>query len=289
VTRAAWLESRRRGLGGSDVGQIPSIVRACGGDPAVDCSPWGSEWHVWASKTEQGPPSEQAESAEMAIGNWLEPVIIEWAAEALGGEPVDSPATFECGVLAGSPDGWVQRASPGLLEGLEAKVSADWQPWEAPPFYYLLQCRTYLICSDAPRWHLAAYFRQANVRRIYTIERDPEAERLLSEAAAAWWQRHIVEGHHPEVDASADCARGLAHLHPRTAGASFADFRIATDDEIQLCAGIARAESVRDELDSDIREQRNRLRRIIGDAPGLRWTGGSVRWSRNNLKITIKE
>lgn len=286
MTRAAWLESRSSALGGSDVGQIPSIVAACGGDPETDCAPWASEWRVWASKVLD--VEEQAESADMAVGNWLEPAIIEWAAEALGGEPIDSPATFERGVLSGSPDGWIQRASPGLLEGVEAKVSADWQPWERPPFYYLLQCRTYLICTDAPRWHLACYFRRANVRRLYTIERDPEAERLLSEAAAAWWDLRVAQRVEPEISGDPACARTLERLHPRETGASFGDFRVASDQEVAIATEAHRLDVLHRAIGRDVDALKNELRSAIGDGPGLRWTGGSVRWSRNKIAIKLE-
>jgi predicted phage-related endonuclease len=288
VTRAAWLESRRRGLGGSDVGQIPSIVRACGGDPAVDCSPWGSEWHVWASKIEEGPPSERSDSEEMAVGRWLERPILEWAAEQLGGElQVGAAVTVHYGALVGSLDGVATVA--GKPHGLEAKVSAGWEPWESVPFYYRLQCATYMALTDLDCWHVAAFFRQAGVRRLYQLPREQWLENALRESAAAWWQRHIVEGHHPEVDASADCARGLAHLHPRTAGASFAGFRIATDDEIRLARQIRQLQGVADDIADDIAISLNHLRASIGDAPGIRWTGGSARWSANgNLKLKME-
>lgn len=288
MTRAAWLESRRRGLGGSDVGQIPSIVAACGGDPAVDCSPWGSEWHVWASKIEEGPPSERSDSEEMAVGRWLERPILEWAAHQLGGtlQP-EGAAVIHYGALVGSVDGIA--LVDGAPRGLEAKVAAGWTPWEVVPFYYRLQCATYMALTDLDHWHVAAFFRQAGVRRLYRLTREPWLEDALRTSAAAWWQRHVIEGQHPEIDASADCARGLADLHPRTAGASFADFAIATDEQIRLARQIRQLQGVADDIADDIAISLNLLRASIGDAPGIRWTGGSARWSANgNLKLKME-
>lgn len=303
---SAWLAGRARGLGGSDVGQIPAIVAACGGDPERDCAPWASEWRVWWGKRNGGEDlGSGGDTSEMAVGRWLERPIVEWARDQLGGAHVeltdeDIRSLFvDRAPLVGTPDGFGVDPERVALVGIEANVSADWEPWETLPFYYLLQCRTYLaitrshrpdgLCAGVDRWVLAVYFRRSNERRLYTIERDPEAEQTLQDAAAWWWERHVVRGEEPAVSSDPDCARALQRLHPRTAGASFADFRIATDDEVRLCAEIARAEAVRDELDRDIQQQRNRLRIAIGDGPGLRWTGGSVRWSRNNLKISIKE
>lgn len=289
------MEERRASLGGSELGSIPSIVRAVGGDPAVDCPPWASEWRIWSAKV-HGSES-QPDTPEMAVGRWLEQPILEWAIAELGGVPIPPSVMphFAPGYvwreystpLSGTPDGWVDWRDREA-EGIEVKVSGDWQPWERPPLHYELQCRAYLYLTGAPRWHLAAFFRVANARRLYVVEYDPTIEAQMVEAARSWWQRHIVEGIPPEVDASADCARALGKVHPRTAGASFADFRIATDAEIRLAIEAYRLDELADAVKADAEQLKNELRSAIGDAPGLRWTGGSVRWSRNRIAVKLE-
>lgn len=305
MSRAEWLAGRARGLGGSDVGQIPSIVAACGGDPERDCAPWASEWRVWWSKRNGGEDlGSGGDTADMAVGRWLEAPVLEWARDELGGARVELTSEdvrslfVERPPLVGTPDGFGVDPERTMLVGIEAKVSADWEPWETPPFYYLLQCRTYLaitrahrpegLCAGVDRWVLAVYFRRANVRRLYTIERDPEAEQTLQDAAAWWWDRHVVGGEEPGISDDPACARALERLHPRTAGASFADFRLATDQEIAWATEAARLEQLATDIGRDIDTFKNRLRGAIGDAPGLRWSGGSVRWSRNRIAVKLE-
>lgn len=282
------LDERRRSLGGSELGQIPEIVEAVRGDPSMDCAPWASEWRVWASKV-YGPEG-QPDTPEMAVGRWLERPVMEWAAGELGGvlRPMRQAPTWRAHPISGTPDGWIDFADGRESEGVEAKVSGDWQPWESPPLYYELQCRAYLYLTGAPRWYLAAYFRVANARRLYAVEYDAGVEALMVEAAHRWWQRRVVDMEPPEVDASADCARALQRLHPRTAGASYAAFREATTAEIHLATELHRLRALSRDVKRDVESLENTLRSAIGHAPGLRWSGGSVRWSSNRLAVKLE-
>jgi len=289
VSRLEWLRDRQLGLGGSDLGQIPSIVAAVGGDPAVDCSPWGGEWHVWASK--RGEPDEYEGSAQMQIGHWLEGPLLEWAADVAGADsvtPMSRSVAHPTAPLRTTPDGMIcfKGQSAWIWEGVECKVAHGYRPWDAPPLYYELQARACMAVTDVDEWHVAAFFRQVPVRKLYTIHRDEDIERRLLDAVTTWWDRHIIEGEHPPIDDSTECSRGLRELHPREAGKSYADFRIATPNEVALCDDIVRTERVIADITADAKRQRNILRASIGDAPGLRWAGGKVRWNRNKLTIT---
>ena len=292
MSRAEWLRERQLGLGGSDLGQIPSIVEAVGGDPAVDCSPWGGEWHVWASK--RGEPEEGNDSPQMAIGRWLEGPILEWARDELGAVSCTAhvaSVAHSIAPLRATPDGVIMygtTAQDDRTEGVECKVAHGFRVWDDPPLYYQLQARACMAVLDMPGWHIAAFFRSIPARRIYTIHRDLDIERRMLNAVTTWWDRHIIDEEPPEVDDSVKCTRALARLHPREAGTSYADLRVATDNEIALCGDIARLESVIADIATDARRQRNVLRASIGDAAGLRWAGGKAKWSRNRLKITIE-
>lgn len=305
MTRADWLRWRQGGLGGSDLGQIPSIVAAVGGDPEKDCAPWegAGEWHVWASKLDE--PRERADREDLETGQLLERTLLDWAATQI------VPArhshelmigwhgrALERGALRGSPDGAVRfwpyedhfDEVATRIEGIECKVTDAWKPWEVPPVYYQLQCRAYMALTGWPRWSLAAFFRHLPAWRLYTLERDLDIEARMLAAVEDWWERRIIRGEHPEIDASAACSQGLARLHPRTAGTSFADFRVATPDEVRLVTEASRLRALARDVDQDARRLENDIRRRIGDSAGLRWTGGKARWAANNhLKITIQE
>lgn len=285
MSRAAWLESRRAGLGGSDVGQLPEVVAACGGDPETDCAPWASPWSVWASKV-YGPEDRQP-TAAMQTGNLLEPVVLDWACRELRAERLPTPPMARRYPLIGNIDG-VCRVPSGVVVGLEAKVDGGWQLWERVPFYYVLQVRTYMHLFDLPAMWVCVFHRHLPAWSAHLVKRDADIEHALVTSARQWWERHVMLGEPPEIDDSKACAAGLARHHPRTRGASVADFRVATPGEVQLARDVVHFEGLFRDAERDRGEARNLLRAAIGDDAGIRWTGGSARWSSNN-RLIIKE
>lgn len=235
MTRAAWLEWRRGGIGSSDIRQIalPPHLR-----PYREDGPW----RVWRSKVEPVPADEPSPTPRMQMGQRIERWILECAAEDLGGElapgePQEHPDEpwMRC-----SPDGWLIREGQVEAEGIEAKLvvrgEAAWSGEAAPP-WCTIQAAWCAMVTDAPRWHMVAYLPLAGRLAYYIYERDAATEGRLRELARAWWARHVVGGEPPEVDESADAAAWLAAHHTggeaRTASADeaevIADWRAAVD------------------------------------------------------------
>jgi putative phage-type endonuclease len=67
ASREEWLAARRRGIGGSDASTLMGF------------NPYSSLLNLWLDKTGRG--EEQADTALMRRGRWLEPVIREYVAE----------------------------------------------------------------------------------------------------------------------------------------------------------------------------------------------------------------
>ena len=61
--RDAWLEQRRKGVGGSDVA------------PIMDLSKWRSCYEVWAEKVGLIQPADLSDKESVQWGNILEPVV----------------------------------------------------------------------------------------------------------------------------------------------------------------------------------------------------------------------
>jgi len=263
--REHWLEWRRKGIGGSDV---PAIV--------MDTPRFGSEWEVWLSKV-KGVDSKRS-GGDILTGNLLESAILEWACAKTGGSWFDGGSPMAKGLkhwMRGSPDAWIHHAGKEKV-GCEAKVVE--YHGDEPLADHLWQCRWYMAVTDSPRWVLASFARKAPAWKLWTIERDFAIEVEMVEKCRAWWQKHVVAGIAPDINASHAAAVGLGHLHgtPNDREA----FRVATHDEVRdvahyddLAKTIARLEVDRDRLG-------NQLRDSIADAAGLRWTGGRLRWSR---------
>lgn len=268
MNRQEWLQWRRLGLGGSDVGRIRA----------------GHGWSIFLSKT-RGIDDDLESDEAVQTGRRLEKVIGVWAAEQtesrlVFGVPWVGPATW----LRGTPDFFLDSPMIGPQDrgriGLECKVS-EW-PWKEIPPPYLDQVRWYMAVTRTDRWVIAAFHRCAPAWRLYHIERDAEAERELVQEMRTWWHKHVVMNVPPAIDGSTACSRGLTVLRnlPEDRGGLKGALRTATTDELALVLEYIDTDEVVKRLEGERNHLRNRVRGAVGDSPGLRWTGGRIKVGR---------
>lgn len=108
--------------------------------------------------------------------------------------------------------------------------------------------------------------------RVYTLKADPELFGMLVELAERFWTDHILTGVAPEPDGSEAAAEILKRWYPKDAGPV-----LAANEEAERWAEalrIARADA--DEAEARKTEAENHLRRIIGDAPGIKGDGWKI-------------
>lgn len=291
MDRATWLEWRRQGIGGSDIAAI------------MGRSPWAGPWDVWCSKVHG---ADQPDRPELVTGRRLERAVAEYArdrmAEIRGVEPTDldlEPGRpIKVGILLGSPDFVVITGIEGggpqphvlLGQGLECKTARypdeQWGPdlSDQVPESYRLQVRWYLALTGAREWWLAVFFTAAHDWRLYRIERDLDEQRELVEFAETWWQRHVVGGEPPEVDASDACRDWLVGQSPTARD----EIRAATGDEEMLARDVHAAEQATKSLEAEAARARNRLRASMGDVRRVYFTGGAATWSRKSNRLTVR-
>lgn len=294
-----WLDWRRGGLGGSDVAAIRGN------------SKWSTPWDVWLAKT-TGTDRDLSNDADAQTGHLLEEAVIRWAAMKLGADVLatntreqhpDEP------VMRGTPDAWMSYQG-GARFGFEAKVrdwpGDEWGPdeFEANPFSHALtllgeariaadckdQVAWYMATTESPIWWLAVFFRGPPEWRLYGLARDAAFESELVPEALGWWREHVELGEPPPIDDTGACSRGLRALYggrEDTGGLSSA-LRVATPDEVALVAEYADCDRALKRLERTRRGLANRIRAAVGDAPGLRWTGGRIRVS-SRLTYNLEE
>ena len=267
--RQDWLTWRRLGLGGSDV----AAIRA------------GRSWSVWLSKVKGIDPDFQGEDID--TGRRLERPIAEWAAKELGAAafwPGVPKARTDDPFRRGTPDYWIQldRAT-----GLEIKVSP--YPWDEIPQAFRLQCAWYMSVFDVDEWILAAFHRSAPAWRIYHLDRDLDFEQELIDEMSVWWIKHVLDGIPPEIDGTSAASRGLDLLRdlPEDRGGRAGGLDVATYEEFALVSEFIDCDRVVKRLDADRKLLRNRVKGAIGDRPGLRWSGGRVKWGAKRLTYRI--
>jgi len=254
--RPKWLAERRSGIGGSDIAAILGL------------SSWATELDVWLSKTTEMP--EKPMTPQMAWGRRLERMVLERYGENHGlvlmetTEPlIYRHPTMPCAI--GSPDALTAEV------GVEAKT-AGWYTmakWGEPgsddiPQNYLLQCIWYMAVTGKSSWDVAVLFGGSDYAE-YRIHRDAELEASLLEKAAAWWQRHIIEGVEPVLDGSRSAADYIAWRFPR----NVEKLKSADNAGNELLEMYALARENLAGAEAEESRYSTLLKEFIGDADGL--------------------
>ena len=129
---------------------------------------------------------------------------------------------------------------------------------------------------DYDMWDVAALIGEGSPR-VYTLDRDQEAERVMLARVEEWHRRYIIGDERPAIDGSEAASIWLQQAFPTH---KRPDLRPATETEIALLdeyALLRQAEKSleprRDLLESQIKE-------AIGEREGITWEHGKFTWRR---------
>jgi len=232
--REDWLQMRRTGLGGSDIGAILGL------------SPYRTPVDVWAEKTGRSPG--QDETLQMRFGTYAEEFVArEYSART--GQAVQRFTTMlrhPSAPVLGNVDRLVIPAGAKIAShkqeirtdrGLECKTANafaafnadDWgdEGTDQIPPSYLIQCSTYMALTGCTFWDLAVLFGNQEVR-VYNLKRDAELEGEIIARATEWWDRYVVADVPPEPTCDSDIKR----LYPSDNGTTVE----ATPESLALIA-----------------------------------------------------
>lgn len=277
--RRAWLESRRLGIGGSDIAGI------------LGRSPWASPWSIWADKVGLSPLDEEIDRPELDLGRDLEPVIAKWFNIRTGlyvaGEQMMVHDRHGDPFFA-TVDGLV--LEPGtddldLAAGIfEAKYSAD-APWDTVPEHYQLQVQWAMYCAGLERAWIAAMHLPFGRPRftVYEIERDDDALADIVAAVRGFWDDHVLTGIPPEPDAhrATTSAINAAWLEPVA--------QVVDLDEIRgVVEQLANLRDTRRVLDSEIDIAENLIKVLMADRTEALCAGvATITWRAQQNKPGI--
>lgn len=238
--RKAWLESRRKNVGGSEVAAL------FGCQPAYAMSAW-TLWQVKAGRL--GEPDEPGERA--AWGLRLEAAIADaaagqegWTIAKAGYCPHPDVAGMACSldylIVAGEPG----RSGQGVLEIKNVDWLQERRRWGGePPEHILLQLQHQLACAGL-EWGAVAALVGGNRLEIYRYERRPRLIAEIEKRVADFWAS-IAEGREPPTDGSASTARGVARLWPHDDGEEQAADLSADNELPDLCDRYLQAAAAR--------------------------------------------
>lgn len=297
TAREQWLEARRSGLGGSDMGAILGL------------SPWQSALALYTERLGLTEPIQQTE--RMAWGHRHERTISDWyeaetgrmqcrnfMAEELRESIICDEEIFtddqhgrerlwrsrEIPWQIGTPDRFIWDEPTKSWGVLEIKCAAfgkrEWQ--DGPPPHYMAQLQSYLALSGLQWGSFAVMFSLYESGWI-DVERDDESIAKMLAIAGDFWRR-LQENDPPEPDASDSSRKALSALLGRQ-----------TDDEVALPhEGLAWDEEfITAHTEMKAAEKRkkaaeNKIRAAMGTASACTLPSG-VRWTSTQIEATANK
>lgn len=272
--RDEFLEKRRCGLGGSDIGAILGL------------SNYKTPLDVWMEKTGRSPG--QDETLQMRFGTYAEEFVAREYSAKTGNDVqrFTSMLRHPSAPVLGNVDRLVIPAGAKIAShkqeirtdrGLECKTANafaafnadDWgdEGTDQIPPSYLIQCSTYMALTGCSFWDLAVLFGNQEVR-IYNLKRDVELEGEIIARASEWWDRYVVADVPPEPVSEADIRR----LFPGTNGKTIE----ADETLIHWAAVLQDANKKAGEYSAVADTAKLHLLRAMGEADVLRLDGNRI-------------
>lgn len=255
--RAAWLEDRRRGIGGSDVG------------PILGVSPYRTPLDVFRDK--RGELADRPATEPMRWGNLLEPIVRQEYSNATGREVL-----MPSGILHHDRHDFMLANIDGftpdnrLYEGKTARTAQGWgEPGtDEVPQGYLFQVQHYMIVTGYKIADIAVLIGGADFR-IYTVEADPELHEMMVDAEAEFWRR-VQENDPPEPISYADAVARWGRMSRSGAAVTAAREVVEAVETLRALKGEAKR------IEERIEQESATIFKALGEAEVLVDDGGNT-------------
>lgn len=202
-----WLQLRKTGLGGSDVGAVLGV------------SPWTSPFALWAKKLNK-IPDDFAPSEAMEWGTLLEPVILERFAR----QHPELTIYTNCGTWAhkdrpwqlANPDAIALNKDTGEFSIIEIKTSRYEDEWNEKtgevPLTYRAQILWYMDTFGFKKATAVALFSGSKCREFEILADDFEMKSNL--VAAEQFMDYVTKDVQPDFDGALSTYEAVRQLHP---------------------------------------------------------------------------
>jgi putative phage-type endonuclease len=281
MSREAWLEVRKQGIGGSDAAA------------AVGLSPYQSQLELWMVKTGRDEllpkidPND--ESSPTYWGTLLEPIVAAHYTRHTGNRVRRTNAVLQ----HPDPDkAWmlanIDREVIGVpdVQILECKTAGEFgaRLWrDGVPEYVQCQVQHQLAVTGKQAADVCVLVCGQEIR-VHRIERDDELIERLIELERRFWE-YVITDTAPPADGSDSADLALRCLYPRDYGNSL-DLR----DDAAMCQAFADLVAIREELDAKTlveAELKQRIQQRMGDASRARFNAVVVSWKRSKDSVGL--
>ena len=187
----AWLQYRKKGIGGSDAGSI------CG------LNPYSTAISVFQDKT-QLQVEEKTDNEAMRQGRDLEEYVARRFTEETGKKVRRANAIFyqeENPFMLANVDRLIVGENAGLECKTASAYSADkWKDGHIPESYEI-QCHHYMAVTGADAWYIACVVLGKEFI-WHKIERDEETIQMLIQIETDFWYQNVLADKMPAPDGS---------------------------------------------------------------------------------------
>ena len=267
MSREEWLESRKKGIGGSDASSIMGL------------NPYSSPLRVYLDKIGKGEDKVTTEA--MRQGTDLEQYVAERFCEETGLK------VKRCNQILQHPKyDWmlanVDRLIVGQNAGLECKTTSPYSKFkfdegEINPHYYW-QSIHYLAVTGADVWYVAVLV-LGKAFHVFEIRRDESAIRQLIDAEKEFWEEHVLKKDPPLPTGSEVDDEAVAAVYPEGNDAE-EDVELFDIDSILDLRNLTLKR--REEIEAEIREYDQQIKMAMGTHVHGYTNKWKVNWSNTS-------
>lgn len=267
LSHTEWLNIRKGGIGGSDIGAI------------IGVNPWSSAFNVFMDKTTDYI-KDLSDNDAVYWGTILEDVVAEEFTRRTGKKAVRMNAVLQS---IETPFAYanIDRRIVGEDAGLECKTTnafncKEWEKGEVPASY-ICQCQWYMYVTGFKKWYIACLIGgQKFVHK--EIERDDEIINYMVERASDFWNNNVLKNEAPQADSSASCTEYLKEKFPNDNGESV----MLTRDYISLIDRLMRLKEKKKAFEQDITAIENQIKQYMGESETGMSEKYTVTWKTQN-------
>lgn len=259
--REAWLAMRNKGIGGSEAACI------------IGMSKWKSPFQLWLEKTGQVEPEDISDKECVYWGNVFEQAVADRFCIETGkkvrrqGMLQDELYPF----MFANVDRWVVGENAGLeCKTTNAFNKDEWEGDNIPDAYYC-QCQWYMMVTGADKWYIACLI-GGNSFVWKEVPRNEETITALRDAAIIFWTK-VADKQMPEVDGSKNCSEALLRSFP---GGQMDE--VMLPDDTADFANLLEMKKLYKDLEKQIKEQENKIKKALGDNEVARTTNYKITW-----------
>ncbi len=272
LPREEWLQVRKGGIGGSDIGAIIGVNK------------WSSAFNVYIDKTTDHN-NDLSDNEAVYWGTALEEIVAK-EFEVRTGKKVRRLNAILQSTETPFAYANVDRMICGESAGLECKTtnafnSAEWKDDEVPASY-ILQCQWYMYVTGCDKWYIACLI--GGQRFAYkVIEREDEIIKSLIDVAYNFWENNVFKKIPPDVDGTLACTEYIKEAFPEDIGSEIP----MTDDIVKFAKRLTEVKTLVKQLKDEQTVLENRIKVYLGENTSAVSERYTVNWKNQNGKPAL--